>query len=183
MIKGLTYIPLFLSKIDQDYLVKIIDQQSWLSDLKRRTQQYGYKYDYTKKVADRSMYLGSLPDWIDPYLHRLVSESYFNESPDQVIVNEYQPGQGIGRHADCIKCFGDIVASLSLGSSCAMDFERIGSLGKESLILEPGSLLVLSGEARYHWMHTITARKSDIIDNVEVPRERRLSLTFRNMIL
>lgn len=183
MIKGLTYISDFLSKRDQEYLVEIVDQQSWLLDLRRRTQQYGYKYDYTKKVADSSMYLGSLPDWIDPYNHRLVSEGYFSQTPDQVIVNEYQPGQGIGRHTDCVKCFGHTIVSLSLLSTCVMDFEKFNSYQKESIVLEPGALLVLSGKARYDWMHSIAARKTDIIDDQEIQRTRRISLTFRNMIL
>lgn len=183
MIKGLIYIPNFLSKKDQEYLVKIIDSQTWLSDLKRKTQQYGYKYDYTKKVADSSMYLGPLPDWIDPYNTRLVSESYFRKLPDQVIVNEYQPGQGIGRHTDCVKCFGETVASLSLSSSCVMEFEKFSSNQKKIMILEPGSLLVLSDEARYGWMHSIPPRKVDLVNNQEIRRIRRISLTFRNMVL
>ena len=52
-----------------------------------------------------------------------------------------------------------------------------------SLRLEPRSLLILSGEARYDWTHAIPARKSDVIKGVRQPRTRRVSLTFRTMKL
>ena len=37
----------------------------------------------------------------------------------------------------------------------------------------------MTGESRYHWQHRIQARKSDH----GVTRGRRVSLTFRNVIL
>ena len=42
--------------------------------------------------------------------------------------------------------------------------------------------LVLRGEARYHWRHSIPARKTDVIDGVRVARTRRVSVTFRCVI-
>lgn len=41
---------------------------------------------------------------------------------DQLIVNEYEPGQGINPHIDNIKLFKSDIASLSLGSDCIMIF-------------------------------------------------------------
>lgn len=55
---------------------------------------------------------------------RLYEDTLMEVLPDQVIVNEYQPGQGIANHIDCISCFSGTVISLSLGSSCIMDFTR-----------------------------------------------------------
>jgi alkylated DNA repair dioxygenase AlkB len=49
--------------------------------------------------------------------------------------------------------------------------------------LEPGSLLVLSGEARFAWTHGIAARRFDVIDGVRTARARRVSLTFRTVVL
>ena len=49
--------------------------------------------------------------------------------------------------------------------------------------LAPQSLLVLNGEARYDWTHEIAARKNDLIDGQRRPRGRRISLTFRKVIL
>jgi alkylated DNA repair dioxygenase AlkB len=182
MITGLTYLPGFLAIAEQESLISMIDSQPWLSDLKRRTQQYGYKYDYTRKVADASLYLGPIPAWLTPFT-RYLAYDFFVKEPDQVIINEYLPGQGIGRHVDCVKCFGDTVASISLLSTVPMDFEQLGSSEMDSLLLSPGSLLILSGDARYNWMHSISARKADVIEGEEILRSRRISLTFRTMSL
>jgi alkylated DNA repair dioxygenase AlkB len=100
--------------------------------------------------------------------------------PDQVIINEYLPGQGISPHTDCIPCFGKTIASLSLGSPCVMDFCK--GIEKHSLMLERRSLLVLLDGARYEWQHGILARKTDKHDGQIINRTRRLSLTFRNVI-
>jgi alkylated DNA repair dioxygenase AlkB len=183
MIKGLVYISDFISEKEQLSLMSTIDKMPWLDDLKRKTQHYGFKYDYTKKKISESSYLGPLPDWLSPYLNRLITQKHFKVVPDQVIINEYQPGQGIGRHADCVTCFGETVASLSLLSTCAMNFERFSSTEKASVILAPLSLLVLSGESRYDWMHSIPPRKVDMLGDKELPRARRVSLTFRKTIL
>jgi len=41
---------------------------------------------------------------------------------DMVIVNEYEPGQGIASHIDNAKLFDHIIVSLSLGSDVVMNF-------------------------------------------------------------
>ncbi|MFN9789717.1 MAG: alpha-ketoglutarate-dependent dioxygenase AlkB [Holosporales bacterium] len=160
-----------------------LDQQSWLADLQRRVQHYGYRYDYTARQVTADLYLGALPDWLQPQATRLHHEGLFASSPDQVIVNDYQPGQGIASHVDCIPCFGDTIASLSLGSGCLMDFTHSNTAQKTGLFLPSRSLLMLQGDARYHWQHGIAKRKSDVVDGVKVHRGRRVSLTFRNVTL
>ncbi|WP_231289239.1 hypothetical protein [Rickettsia bellii] len=39
----------------------------------------------------------------------LHKQNIFHEIPDQVIINEYMPGQGIAPHTDCIPCFSDTI--------------------------------------------------------------------------
>ena len=99
--------------------------------------------------------------------------------PDQVIVNEYLPGQGISPHINCISCFGNVICSLSLLSPCVMDFIEEEKI---SILLEPSSLLLLTGSSRYNWKHGIAARKSDIYDSNKIIRQRRISVTFRTII-
>lgn len=182
MINGLTYISNFITEDEQSSLIKTIDDQTWLLDLKRRTQHYGYKYDYTKKQIDDSMYVGPIPSWLEPYSTKLVEQKLFKELPDQVIINEYIPGQGISRHIDCTTCFNATIASLSLNSTCAMEFEQYKTGKKGTMMLAPLSLLVLSDEARYDWMHSIPARKEDKYGDEIFVRSRRISLTFRKVI-
>ncbi len=176
-IPGLTYISSYISSEYEEKLLKLIDTQEWNADLKRRTQHYGYKYDYTARSIDSSYYLGEMPYWIEELCGKLKEDGIFIEKPDQVIINEYLPGQGIASHIDCVPCFGDVICSLSLAFGCVMSFTN-GNYEK-SIYLEPHSLLILKDDSRYKWKHGIAARKSDN----GVKRRRRISLTFRKVIL
>jgi alkylated DNA repair dioxygenase AlkB len=60
-----------------------------------------------------------------------------------------------------------------------MDFRHVRDGRRESLLLEPRSLLILSDEARHEWQHGIASRKSDRWRGMVIPRARRLSVTFR----
>jgi alkylated DNA repair dioxygenase AlkB len=182
LVKGMEYIPNFISHSEQENLLHQIDAQPWSQELKRRVQHYGYRYDYKSRSVASSIYLGALPDWAAQIAKRITLENYINIIPDQVIVNEYQPGQGISQHIDCESCFADTIISLSLGSSCVMDFIHKSKEEKKSLFLEPGSLLVLKESARYEWRHGIPSRKNDVWQGNKISRERRVSLTFRKVI-
>lgn len=181
--EGLIIIPNFISDEAALNLLDKIDQSPWITDLKRRVQHYGYKYDYSNRAAGPSSYLGPLPDWAENLANTLYDRHFFKRPPDQVIVNEYLPGQGISAHIDAVQSFGDIIASLSLNSTCMMDFVKNGDQSKQKYhqILYPNSLAILSGPARYDWTHEIPARQSDMINGIKHPRGRRVSLTFRTM--
>lgn len=181
-IAGLTTISDYLSPSEHDQLLNLIDQQPWLTDLKRRVQHYGYRYDYKSRSVDPSMYLGPLPKWIAPLARRLHHDELIRKIPDQLIVNEYEPGQGIASHVDCIPCFGDTIISITLGSACVMTFTNIKTQEEIPVLLEPRGLIVMQGEARYDWKHGIALRKSDIFQGQIIKRGRRVSLTFRSII-
>ncbi len=182
-IEGLTYIPNFITPDEEATLLETIDQQPWLTDLKRRVQHYGWRYDYTARRVDESMRLGELPEWLMDYCQRLYNEGHFPKIPDQVIINEYKPGQGIASHVDCVPCFEETIASISLGSPCVMDFTHSIIGEKIAQLLETRSLIILSGDARYQWKHGIAARKADKHNGQVIQRGRRVSLTFRNLII
>ncbi|MCA1992374.1 MAG: alpha-ketoglutarate-dependent dioxygenase AlkB [Coleofasciculus sp. S288] len=179
---GLTYVPNYIDEDEQNQLLNIIDQQEWSTKLKRRVQQYGYRYEYQKGILASSSYLGELPDWAGCLAERLYSDRLTAQLPDQVIVNEYEPGQGITSHIDCIPCFGKTIISLSLGSPCVMEFIHSQTQGKAANLLLPGSLMVMQGAARYIWQHGIAARKKDLYEGREIIRTRRVSLTFREVL-
>jgi alkylated DNA repair dioxygenase AlkB len=71
------------------------DSQNWNIELKRRTQHYGYKYDYTARSVDPSYYMEEVPYWVDNLCSKLYSDPIFIEKPDQLIINEYMPGHGL----------------------------------------------------------------------------------------
>jgi alkylated DNA repair dioxygenase AlkB len=180
-IPGLGFRAEWITSAEEQKLVEAVDAAAWSTELARRVQHYGYKYNYKTRRIDESMRLGSLPDWLQSVALRLVEEGLFVTPPDQVIVNEYLPGQGISKHIDCPPCFGDTVVSLSLLSGCLMEFTCAEPPSEVSMWLPPRSLVVLTGEARYEWKHSIAKRVQDQVINDIVPRQRRVSLTFRNV--
>lgn len=182
-IDGLSYIPDFIDVASEDALIQTIDAEPWITELKRRVQHYGWRYDYKARSVTNDLRIGALPEWLQRYAAGLQQAVYFPETPDHVIVNEYQPGQGITAHIDCVPCFADTIASLSLGSPCVMDFTNSKTGEKSSLLLEPRSLLVFSGDARYVWQHAIAGRKTDRFNGQIIQRTRRISLTFRKVTL
>lgn len=181
-IAGLSYIPHYIDESTEAILLKIIDSQPRMNDLKRRVQHYGWRYDYKARNVTSDLRIGALPDWLQRYAVRLQQGGLFTEMPDQVIINEYLPGQGISAHIDCVPCFAETIASLSLESPCVMEFTHSNTGEKSSLLLEPRSLLVLSGDARYVWQHAIAGRKTDRYQGQTISRTRRISLTFRKVI-
>ena len=107
-------------------------------------------------------------------------------------------GQGICAHVD-LAAFADGIASVSLGAPGVMDFVHVEDGRKASVLLAPGDLLTMHGEARYGWTHgcvrlrgshaacvlltqrSIAARESDEWEGATVPRGHRVSLTLRRM--
>ncbi len=170
-IPGLRYRRDYLSARQAIVITERVEAQPWLSDLKRRVQHYGWRYDYQRRVVTQDLYLGPLPEWGQELAQRLHHDGLMPLVADQLIVNEYLPGQGISPHIDCQSCFADTIASISLGSGCVMEFTQPNTpepnsnqqkaSGKVELYLHAGSVLVFSGEARYQWRHGIPARKSD----------------------
>lgn len=184
VIRGLQYIPDYIDEVQHDSLLVRIDEQQWLDDLKRRVQHYGFKYDYRSRKVNLNMHIGALPEWLQDLGRKLHRDDLMPENADQVIVNEYKPGQGISSHIDCEPCFKDTIVSLSLGSSCVMNFTN--KFDRKHIIpvwLAPRSIVVLRDEARYRWLHGIAARKSDAWGNRRYERYRRVSLTFRKVII
>ena len=183
-IQGLRYVTDFLSVNEQEAAIHHIDGQSWRNDLERRVQHYGWRYDYRVRNVDRDMHIGPLPQWLRVIAERLYAETHlFERVPDQAIVNEYQPGQGIAMHADR-QCFGPTVATVSLGDAWRMDLRPAGGKAdtRVDILLEQGSALLMTGDARWRWFHGIAKRLKERTDQGSRLRKRRLSLTFRTVL-
>ena len=101
-----------------------------------------------------------------------------------------------------LAAFADGIASVSLSAPVVMDFAHVEDGRKASVLLAPGDLLTMHGEARYRWTHgcvrlrgshgvrpfdanatqrSIAARESDEWEGATVPRGHRVSLTLRRM--
>lgn len=188
-ISGLKLIADFLTEAEEREILSEIDRADWSSELQRRVQHYGWRYDYKSRQVDSSMRIGPLPDWAARVAERLVEHGYFKERPpDQLIVNEYCKDQGISRHIDSPASFGDVVAMISLLETWEMEFRKRRSDTKVTHKLGRRSATILTGEARYEWTHEIPKRKTEPGPvkpgnkrPTRLPRDRRISLTFRTV--
>lgn len=197
-IKGLTIIRDFIDEQTEKDLITFIDKQKWNESISRRTQHFGYEYNYGKKgLTNNAMELptdGILSDVIT----RIEKECY-DTNIQQAIINEYIGLQNINAHIDHTRLFGPIVTTLSLGSEAVMRFSKdeyktIIKEGKEIDIIEekevnvrlyPRSLIVLKEDARYVWKHEIPKVKVFMVDGEKIPRGdnfRRISITTRTLL-
>ena len=180
-VPGLLYVSEFLGEGEEEDVVAVIDQSAWSSELHRRVQHYGWRYDYKARQIDSSMRLGRLPEWAARMARRLQSSGLLRDLPDQVIVNEYIGNQGISRHIDSELSFADGVAMISLLESWEMVFREKKKQGRKVLQrLERRSAAIMTGDARYRWTHEIPKRK---YEPGRMKRDRRISLTFRKVLV
>lgn len=182
-VPGLKYLGGFLTLDEQAHCVERVDAAAdkWLNDLSRRVQHYGWRYDYKARAITPDMYIGALPDWLDDLAQKLYDETgLFHRKPEQVIVNEYLPGQGIAMHIDH-RGFGPTVCTISLLDDWEMDFSPNWK-DKRPALLQRGSCVLLTESSRSEWQHGIAPRKSEVSGNTRRHRGRRLSLTFRTVL-
>ena len=184
-VPGLQFLPSFLTPEQEADCVSRIDaaEGQWLNDLRRRVQHYGWRYDYKARAVTPDMHIGALPDWLADLAKRLYDETgLFDRVPEQVIVNEYEPGQGIATHIDH-PGFGPTVCTISLLDDWEMDFSENWK-DKSPALLHRRSCVLLTGDARSVWQHGIASRKQEYSESgkLERQRSRRLSLTFRTVL-
>ncbi|KAJ3085066.1 Alpha-ketoglutarate-dependent dioxygenase alkB 6 [Quaeritorhiza haematococci] len=174
------------------------------------------KNPLTEKKPEKAipMLLSPLPDWLDRLGTRISDLNAFSAPPptsganptssspanptkvrpNQCLVNEYLPGQGIMPHEDG-PAYWPTVATVSLGCHCLLDFyslaggernvggamnagdsggedrdegeerdERVRRKPDFSILVPPRSLLVLRDEMYLGYMHGIEETEEDVLD-------------------
>jgi len=177
-IPGLWYEQDLITEQEEQELLAACNSSPWSNTLKRKVQHYGYIYNYTSRKIDLKDKIGELPKWCDVVLKKL-AERGMTEF-DQLIVNQYLPGEGIASHTDAPSMFKDGIVSISLGSDIIMNFAGPSGENIEQH-LKRRSAVILHGDARYKWKHEIKARKTDTINGIRTNRGTRISLTFRRV--
>lgn len=173
--QNLFYIPDVITKANEFQLLESIaigglsTNNAWVQLKNRRLQSWGKSIPgSTATAADEK-----LPPWLSNISNALVQSGVFErvEIPNHVLINEYQIGDGILHHTDG-PMYRDIVAILSLSSSCLMTFKRklatheIDSRNDGdifSMLLRPRSLLVFNNSVYSNFMHGIANSTSDVI--------------------
>jgi alkylated DNA repair dioxygenase AlkB len=136
---------------------------------KRRVVSFGWRYDYAAGTLQAS---DPIPDFLLTLRAQAADFAGISaESLQQILINEYAPGAGIGWHRDK-PMFGDVIA-VSVSAPSVLRFRRKQGTGWERMSrhLPPRSAYVLRGEARWEWQHSIPP-----VDAL------RYSVTFRNLL-
>lgn len=170
----------FISASLEEELLKEIDAQPWVVDYDRRLQYYGYRNEL-EKPYDLVEFPVAIPPKIYSLSEKIVEQKILEYQPDQVIINEYDPGQGIRPHKDR-NYFDNQICGINLGSGCVMKFIKIKGSEVIDVEIPRRSLYVMQDEARYKWNHAIPPRKKDKIDGNLQHRERRVSITYRKVM-
>lgn len=167
----------YISESQEEKLLREIDNQPWVVDYDRRLQYYGFRNEL-EAPYDLVEFPVALPPEILKLSEKLVEANILLQQPDQVIINEYDPGQGIRPHKDR-NYFENQICGVNLGSGCVMQFIKSGE--KIEVEIPRRSLYVMQDEARTKWKHAIPPRKKDKLDGNVKHRERRVSITYRKV--
>ena len=105
-----------------------------------------------------------LPPWAQAVCKELVRVGVFPAAapPNHILLNEYEPGQGIDPHKDGV-LYMPHVAVISLHSHTTLQFlaDTAERSPVASLLLPPRGLLVFGGDAYKLCLHTTTKQKED----------------------
>lgn len=158
-VPGLGFAAAFADDREQWALIEAIAEielphfnfQGWTA--KRRARSFGWRYDFDAASFGPAE---PVPEFLLPLRARAAAFAGM-EAGDlvQASINRYDPGAGIGWHVDRPE-FGDVLG-LSLGATATMRFRRRRGDGfdRAALVLPPGSLYHIAGEARRAWEHSI----------------------------
>ncbi len=138
---------------------------------RRRVAYFGGEYDFSHQALNPAP---PIPPVLAPRRERVaacagIEPGCFNHA----LIAEYSPGAPLGWHRD-LPDF-ELVAGVSLGTSARMQFRPYppdpGDRRRYlNVLLEPNSLYLMRGPARWQWQHRIPA-----------VRTLRYSITFRTL--
>jgi alkylated DNA repair dioxygenase AlkB len=136
---------------------------------RRRVLHFGIDYDFER---NRVLPAEPLPPWLLGLRDRCGAwAGVAPETLASALVAEYRPGTPLGWHRDAPDF--ETVVGVSLASACRMRLRRYPPVAPKkadviAVDLEPRSVYVLRGVARWGWQHSIAATPS-----------LRYSITFR----
>ena len=173
---GFSLRPEYITSEEENSLLADAASGPWQNDYRRRIQQYGLGYGGERGA--KPTWIRDFPDWLKPLAKRVAQDAGFGRFPENCVINEYIPPQGIAPHKD-YAAFGPTVACVSLGSHILLDLIQPESERRITLHVPARSLWVMTGEARSQWQHGIAPRLTDVIEGQRRTRDRRVSITFR----
>lgn len=207
-VRGLWLCAAFLSDDEQARLLDAMQREGWFIDVNNQAMRFGDLPSWAVELSAlirEAICVGDVGVGVDAELTSededacpLPSDLLWREPFfDQLIANRYKPGEGICAHVDLMR-FDDGIAIISLESACVMHFSRAepsssvdsdtpkhrdGESTKVPVLLNPGSLVLMSGDARYLWKHEINRKPgTQLWNGRELEQHRRTSVTLRKLL-
>jgi alkylated DNA repair dioxygenase AlkB len=166
------------------YYAALLDEIAWRNDeafimgkvivTKRKVAWYGdrpFEYTYSRITKTALPWTDSLQEL------KAMTEKQTGETYNSCLLNLYHSGEeGMAWHSDGepdLKKNGAI-ASLSFGAERKFCFKHKQSGERVDILLEHGSLLLMTGTTQTHWLHRLPPTKK-----IATPR---INLTFRTIV-
>jgi alkylated DNA repair dioxygenase AlkB len=173
--EGMVYEREFLSPQEEQALVRIaaslpLKEMNYKGyTARRRVASYGGRYDFSANQLEAA---SPLPSQLEPLRARVAQWLAVEpETFTQVLVAEYREGTPLGWHRD-VPDFEDVVGVSMLGEAVMRFRPYPPREPKKAAVLklavEPRSIYLLRGPARWSWQHSVAATG-----------ELRYSITFR----
>lgn len=178
------YLGPIVTKNEADYYFeKLFTQISWKPDeaiifgkhiiTKRKIAWYAdHPFSYTYSRITRQ----ALPWTKELLILKSLIERESGETYNACLMNLYHDGsEGMAWHSDGEKDLkkNGAIGSLSFGAERQFSFKNKKTKEVISIVLSPGSLLVMKGTTQTHWLHRLPPAKRI--------QEPRINLTFRTI--
>lgn len=179
------YGKLLSSQQSSHYLAVLLSTIDWKNDeaiifgkqiiTKRKVAWYGdtnFNYTYSKTTKQALIWTKELLEL------KAIIEQKTGERFNSCLLNLYHSGdEGMGWHSDAEKDLkkNGAIASVSFGAERKFSFKHKQTQETVSILLENGSLLMMTNQTQTHWLHRLPPTKT-----VAKPR---VNLTFRTIVL
>jgi alkylated DNA repair dioxygenase AlkB len=156
--EGLHYQADFITPDEEASLVSFLERVAYEEVhfrgviAKRVVKHYGVLYEYQARQTSPGEPLPEDLLWL-----KQRCDAWGERDFVECLATRYPAGAGIGWHRDA-PMFGTRVVGVSLGAACTMKFRReLKGKPKEdfALVLEPRSVYMFEGPARWSWQHHI----------------------------
>lgn len=154
------------------------DEQREILDWIRANASWPFDFDGTPcetLAGDR------VPAWAQRIGAGLVEAGLLPVQPDYVHLVEYEPGAGLPAHVDH-PTTGAVVCGVNLGSSRVLELTRVDGEDRVRMLLFPGDVYALGGEARDDWRHGVPATAVDTFAGRDYERGTAVSVTLRQFV-
>lgn len=204
------YIPNFITQLEEE---SILDEIQRLPNHRWTVLSHRRLLSLPSTLAGNArdtLIATPLPNFLsDPIVTRFKSLGLFNDSPhnapNHVLINEYEPGQGIMPHEDG-PAYYPITATVSLKSHTVLEIYEKTENGERNaeptwrILQEPRSLLITTGKMYTDTLHGISEKEDDqdleegkIVNwpclgdstpylSGKAQRDTRVSLTYRDVL-